>query len=169
MHISFKMINNIINCKTYYLCPSSIIVEKEISLITTVLGSCVSVCLYDPKTNIGGINHYMLPLWNGRELPSPKYGNIAISKLIEKMEIAGCHRKNLIAKIFGGSNIFYNDNFENNIGEKNVQLAIYLLNEFSIPVKAKNTGGFVGRKIVFNTFTGEVYHKFLNESNYIIL
>jgi len=165
------MISNLINCKTLYLHPSSIIVEKEISLITTVLGSCVSVCLYDTKNNIGGINHYMLPLWNGKELPSPKYGNIAIKKLIEKMELYGCDRSNIIAKIFGGSNIFYNNNIktENNIGERNVEIAIYLLNEFSIPIKVINTGGNIGRKIVFNTFTGEIYHKFLNEENFISL
>jgi len=165
------MINQLINCKTYYLYPSTIIVEKDISLVTTILGSCISVCLYDINQNIGGINHYMLPLWNGKEFPSPKYGNIAIKKLIEKMEALGCKRKNMIAKIFGGSNIFYNQgiHFDNSIGEKNIEIALYMLEEYTIPVKVQNTGGINGRKIIFNTFTGDVYHKFLNEENYSLL
>ena len=48
------------------------------------------VCLYDPVIRVGGINHYMLPLWNGQGLASPKYGNIAIEKLLEKMISLGC-------------------------------------------------------------------------------
>ena len=62
----------------HYLYPSALFVKKEGHMVTTVLGSCVAVCLYDKVMGIGGINHYMLPFWNGNELASPKYGNIAI-------------------------------------------------------------------------------------------
>ncbi|MDD2829879.1 MAG: chemotaxis protein CheD, partial [Sulfuricurvum sp.] len=53
--------------------------------ISTVLGSCVFVCLYDSTLGKGGINHYLLPFWNGNGLQSPKFGNIAIPTLIENM------------------------------------------------------------------------------------
>ena len=55
------------------------------TVVTTILGSCVSVCFSDPVMKMGGINHYMLPYWNGQGLASPKFGNIAIEKLLEKM------------------------------------------------------------------------------------
>ena len=70
--------------------------------MTTVLGSCVSICLWDAHARVGGINHYLLPLWNGEGLPTPKYGNIAIERLIDKVRGLGGGKK-LVAKVFGGS------------------------------------------------------------------
>lgn len=78
---------------TYYLNPSKLFVSAQRYEVITVLGSCVAVCLYDRKLHLGGINHYMLPFWNGRDLPSLKFGNIAIDKLIEKMVEAGGRKK----------------------------------------------------------------------------
>ena len=67
----------------HYLYPSALFAEKERYMVDTILGSCVAVCLFDSVKKIGGINHYMLPLWNGNGLASPKFGNIATEKLIE--------------------------------------------------------------------------------------
>jgi len=82
---------------THYLIAGSLFAHKERHMVTTVLGSCVSVCLWDCVRKRGGINHYMLPFWNGEGLASPKYGNIAIAKLIEKMLEFGSDRRNLRA------------------------------------------------------------------------
>ena len=70
----------------HFLYPGAIYISPEPTLITTILGSCVAICLYDPILQIGGMNHYMLPLWNGQGLASPRYGNIAIEKLITNLE-----------------------------------------------------------------------------------
>ena len=70
---------------SHFLYPSALFASREPYIVNTILGSCVAVCLYDVKLQIGGINHYMLPFWNGQGLASPKFGNIAISKLLEKM------------------------------------------------------------------------------------
>ena len=88
--------------ETIYLYPAALVVPKKPTIVHTILGSCVSVCLFDKKNNFGGINHFMLPLWNGNGLASPKYGNIAIEKLYENMLQTGSEHKNLIAKVFGG-------------------------------------------------------------------
>ena len=64
----------------HYLYPSALFAERTPFLVDTILGSCVAVCLYDEHKKIGGINHYMLPLWNGDGLATPKFGNIAIEK-----------------------------------------------------------------------------------------
>lgn len=150
------------NIEKYYLFPSSVFVNIAPTQVTTVLGSCVSVCLIDIKRNIGGINHYMLPLWNGSGLASPKYGNIAIDKLIERMIFIGSKKENLRAKVFGGGNVLESSINFFNVGERNHTLAIEMLENENIPIIAKSIGGEKGRKIIFNTFTGEVMLKFLN-------
>ncbi len=146
----------------HYLFPSSVYASLTPTQVTTVLGSCVSVCIIDIIKNIGGINHYMLPLWNGSGLASPKYGNIAIDKLIEKMQILGSKKENLRAKVFGGGNVLESNINFFNVGERNHTLAIEMLEKAGIPIIARSIGGEKGRKLIFNTYTGEVMLKFLN-------
>lgn len=149
--------------KTHFLYPSALFANKETVLVNTILGSCVSVCLYDPYLQIGGINHYMLPFWNGQGLASPKYGNIAISKLIEKMLALGCKQANLKAKVFGGANIFESKLEQFQIGERNIAIAQQTLSELNIKVISSSTGGTLGRKIQFLTSTGEVRQKIIEK------
>lgn len=147
--------------KRHYLYPSTLFVDSDKYQVSTLLGSCVAVCLYDTKLKIGGINHYMLPFWSGRGLASPKFGNVAISKLIDNIESLGSQRKNLIAKVFGGGNPLLNesDNAGFNIGNRNIQIAYEMLEEYKISIIAKSVGGKKGRKIQFDTFTGVVLMK----------
>lgn len=124
--------------------------------VTTILGSCVAVCLWDRYLGIGGINHYMLPTWNGMELASPKYGNIAIERLVERMQQLGCQKKNLVAKVFGGGEVISVSTSTLHIGERNIMVADDMLDKLGIPIVGRSTGGNNGRKIIFNTHTGEV-------------
>lgn len=124
--------------------------------VTTILGSCVAVCMWDRYLGIGGINHYMLPTWNGMELASPKYGNIAIERLQERMLQLGCKKQNLVAKVFGGGEVISVTTTSMHIGERNVMVALEMLADMCIPVIGRSTGGNSGRKIIFNTHTGEV-------------
>jgi chemotaxis protein CheD len=130
--------------------------------VTTVLGSCVSVCLWDRRLETGGMNHYILPLWNGEGLPSPRYGNIAIRKLIEALYAFGCERKTLMAKVFGGASLMNNRNQILNVGERNILLAADLLEEEGISVVGLDVGGSSGRKLIFDTRTGVVKVKKLS-------
>jgi chemotaxis protein CheD len=145
----------------YYLFPSTIIADKQFHEIDTVLGSCVSVCLFDKRLKIGGMNHYMLPLWNGNGLASPKFGNIAIPKLAERMLNMGSLKQDLVAKVFGGANQI---NSSTSVGDRNTQIAREQLTALGIKIVIENTGGVIGRKIRFNTITGEVLMRFLNRS-----
>jgi len=111
------------------------------------------------------MNHYMLPFWNGQGLASPKYGNIATEKLVQKMVQFGSNHRNLIAKVFGGGEVIDVKHNSFNIGIRNIEIAFNSLNEFSIPVKAQSIGGNNGRKIQFNTLTGEVKMKFIARSD----
>lgn len=147
----------------YYLFPNTIAADEQYHEIDTILGSCVAVCLYDHKLKIGGMNHYMLPLWNGDGLASPKYGNIAINKLWEKMARMGSSKQSIVAKIFGGANQIGNST---NVGERNIQIAKEQLSAMGIKIVIENTGGSIGRKIRFNTQTGEVLMRLLNKSEH---
>ena len=145
----------------HYLYPSALFAEKKPFMVDTVLGSCVAVCLFDQKLNIGGINHYMLPFWNGNGLASPKYGNIATEKLVEKMLKNGATIQNMVAKVFGGANQM-NSSME--IGARNIEIAKEVLANHGIKIIAENVGGSVGRKLKYHTGTGQVMMKFLTKS-----
>lgn len=141
---------------THYLLPGNVFTSQDPFLVTTILGSCVAVCLWEPSLRIGGINHYLLPLWNGEGLPLPRFGNVAIKKLIEKMEALGALKSNLKAKVFGGSSINLDENGLLNIGGRNTMTAKDILAEERIPILCSDTGGKVGRKLLFHTDTGLV-------------
>ena len=145
----------------HYLYPSALFAENKPFMVDTVLGSCVAVCLFDQKLNIGGINHYMLPFWNGNGLASPKYGNIATEKLVEKMLRNGATIRNMVAKVFGGANQM---NTSLRIGDQNIEVARQTLANYGIKIIAENVGGGVGRKLRYNTSTGQVMMKFLTKS-----
>lgn len=128
--------------------------------ISTVLGSCVAVCLYDTSTKIGGMNHYLLPFWNGNGLQSPKYGNISIPKLIEEILENGASLRSLEAKLFGGAAMNEELNDSMMIGKKNIIVAREILQEYHIPIRAEDVGGTHGRKIQLNLQDGKVIMKY---------
>ena len=133
-------------------------------MVDTILGSCVAVCLYDPVTKLGCINHYMLPFWNGTGLASPKYGNIAIQKLLDKMIEFGSETSNIQAKIFGGGEVVNTKNNIFKIGERNIEIAVKILKENKIKIAGQSVGGNQGRKIRFNTETGVVLMKLIKKT-----
>jgi chemotaxis protein CheD len=148
-----------------YLYPAAIAAPHKQAIVHTILGSCVSVCLFDTKNKVGGINHFMLPTWNGQGLASPKYGNIAIEKLYEKLINNGSEHVNLIAKVFGGGEVLETHNQYFNVGQRNIAIAHEMLEQMKIRITAESTGGKLGRKIVFNTGTGEVSQKYVKSSS----
>jgi chemotaxis protein CheD len=142
--------------KTHYLYPGGIFLHPERHLVTTVLGSCVAVCLWDPRRGLGGINHFLLPLWNGEGLPTPRYGSVAVPRLVEGMTARGGRREDLQAKVFGGASLWRGAEGVLAIGERNAALARRLLEDLGVPVVGSDCGGACGRKVLFDTGTGEV-------------
>ena len=147
--------------QTHFLYPSALFVSRKPCRIKTILGSCIAVCLWDPVLQYGGMNHFMLPLWNGQGLASPKYGNIAIEKLISKMLQHGSKKEQLRAKLFGGSQRLETKISSMEIGKRNILLAKDYLQDEKIPVVSNSVGGSRGRKIVFHTETGDVMMKYI--------
>lgn len=132
--------------------------------ISTILGSCVSVCLYDKIQRMGGMNHYLVPLWNENGLQSPKYGNISIPRLIESMLNIGCKVHNMEAKLFGGANVIDVTSEEMMIGRKNIVIAKEILKEYGIPITAEDIAGEKGRRIMMRSDTGKIFLKYTKKS-----
>ncbi len=149
----------------HYLHPGNLFVHHSPHIVTTILGSCVAVCLWDPILKMGGLNHYMLPLWNGEGLPVPRFGNVAIKKLIEKMEMLGSNKKHLKAKVFGGSTIHEATSGLLNVGERNIIIAKDMLAEERIPIISSDLGGSRGRRLLFNTGNGMVKMRYIKKSH----
>ncbi len=150
--------------QTIFLYPSNIFVCIKPAIVTTLLGPCVSVCLCDSILNYGGINHYMLPLWNGTGLASPKYGNIAIKKLYDKMIDLGSNSNHIKAKVFGGGVSMNSDYFK--IGQRNIEVAFNILDQMKIPIIGSSCGGQLGRKIIFNTENGNILQKYIQKTEF---
>jgi chemotaxis protein CheD len=145
----------------HFLYPSTIFASDQPTRIQTILGSCVSVCLFDCHLGIGAMNHFMLPWWNGQGMPSPKYGDVAIKRLIEKMNSLGCINGNIVAKVFGGADQHALGQGSYNIGARNIVIAETILDQERINIIARSTGGNTGRKILFHTSTNKVLVKSL--------
>jgi len=126
--------------------------------IVMILGSCVAVCLWDPINAIGGATHYLLPSWDGRGAASPRYGDVAIGVLLQKLMEAGAQKQQLRAKVFGGGCLFDfmrgQESGKDHLGKRNVQMALDTLNKERILVVSVEAGVDKGQRIVFHTDTG---------------
>jgi chemotaxis protein CheD len=107
---------------------------------------------------MGGANHYLLPYWAGNGHSSPRFGNVAVQRLIEKLLALGSRKQNLQAKLFGGACVIeaFRDR-ETHLGMKNVQMARKLLENGGIPVTAEDVGGRRGRKLIFHVHDGTAW------------
>jgi chemotaxis protein CheD len=141
-------------CARHYLVPGGLFASEEPTLVTTILGSCVSVCLFDPARRIGGANHFLLPHWVQGPHESNRYGVVAVATLIKKLVAFGSRGPELRAKIFGGARLLGSTSPASDVGSKNAKLAQKLLAEAEVPVVAHDLGGDRSRKLVFRTSDG---------------
>ena len=141
--------------------PGAWFVDSEKPL-STLLGSCVAVCLFDPVLKIGGINHFMLPDM-GRskygDVDSLLSGNFAMEALLNALLGKGAKKVRLQAKAFGGGTIIDTDGGSLSIGMRNANFAKDWLNREGIPLKSSDFLGPWSRKIIFLPFSGEAFCK----------
>lgn len=142
----------------HFLYPGQVFVSADGTKISTILGSCAAVCLWDKRKRIGGMNHYLLPEGGENSANPYRYGNNANSALLKQMLALGCNVKDLQAKIFGGASAFMADP-ENSLGAQNVKLAEEFLQELRIPLILKDVSGKRGRRLTFHADDGTTYLK----------
>ena len=139
---------------TRFLQPGHVVASAEAMQITTILGSCVAVCLFDTQRRVGGMNHFMLPFFSGSGASSPRFGNVAMTELLEKVRAAGGRLPFMQARVFGGACMFVEMQSATHLGQKNADLAIEFLSRHHIDVVQRETGGKRGRKLIFRTDEG---------------
>jgi len=134
-------------------------------VLVTVLGSCVSACIRDPVTKVGGMNHFMLVqnksggsgAW-GNELESARFGYFAMEKLINGMLKRGCTRERMEIKVFGGANV---TTAKNEIGTENGEFVLRYLKTEGLGCAAQDLGGTYPRRIIYFPMTGKVVRRLL--------
>lgn len=124
--------------------------------LTTILGSCVSVCMWDEQARIGGMNHFLLA--EGADTNAIKYGAYAMEKLINQLVRAGAGRETLQSKVFGGAAV---SNFVSDIGQKNAVFAREFLATEGIPCRGESLGGTKARRVRFVPTTGSAQMLFV--------
>ncbi len=128
-------------------------------ILSSGLGSCVVLTLYDSKRKLGGLAHIMLPdsiSLNGYH-PPYKYADMAITRLIKELRSMRASPRNMVAKLVGGAKMFLSsDDFGPCIGEQNIISVKHILERKRIPVIAENTGGNYGRSVEFYLDSGKV-------------
>ena len=129
------------------------VTDKPDKVMVTILGSCISACIRDPKIKVGGMNHFLLPdTTNVGDSPN-RYGAYAMEQLINDILKKGGDKKRLEVKLFGGGNVIDSSAM---IGDKNVQfIRQYMLSE-GLLVTQEDLGGKAPRRIHYYPETGKV-------------
>ncbi|MGA8440136.1 MAG: chemotaxis protein CheD [Candidatus Sulfotelmatobacter sp.] len=137
----------------HFLYPGQMFVTRDPITISTILGSCAAVCLWDRHKRAGGMNHYLLPEGLGEGPNRLRYGNVANPELLNQVLALGCEIRNLQAKIFGGSSAFAVD-LSQSVGSRNVELAESFLRSAGIRVVEREVSGKHGRRLNFQVVDG---------------
>jgi len=153
---------------TAKILPGEFYVSVNGEAITTVLGSCVSACIRDKIKNIGGMNHFMLPVqtnysdnWGSSKVSnSTRYGNWAMEHLINEIIKHGGKKENFEIKIIGGGRVL---DTMTDIGQNNVKFVMDYLKQEGLSVASKDVGDIYPRKVVYFPDTGKVLVKKLRD------
>lgn len=140
--------------------PGEYFVTGREVVIVTVLGSCVSACLYDRIAGVGGMNHFMLPDHHegGLLSESTRYGAYAMEMLINNLIKAGAARNRLEAKVFGAGRVLAGMT-QTDVGARNASFAMHYLQDEGIPVRARDLLDIHPRKVYFFPNEGRVLVK----------
>lgn len=133
--------------------------DRPDDVLTTVLGSCVSACVYDPVRRIGGMNHFLLP--DGAGNRDIRYASAAMEQLVNSLLKRGALRQRLEAKLFGGGRMMKG---LPDIGRRNGEAAVTFLRNEGIALRAQSIGGERARRIRFWPATGRAQEWLLDQA-----
>jgi len=164
--------NKRFNKKYISIVAGDYFVSNEDIIMGTVLGSCVSVCLYSENSSYCGMNHFMLPERGVKykdesdimHTDAAFYGINSMEMLINTLMKVGVNKTMLRAKIFGGGNVLRVRSGERTVGEQNIDFALRFLEMEKIPVVSFSLGGDYARKILFFTKNQEVLQWYLGKN-----
>lgn len=124
---------------------------------TTGIGSCVAICLYDATTKIGGLAHVMLPYHHEHDTNKLRYADFAIETMVAELKKKGVSTVNLVAKIYGGANMFPSLwSGKDSVGTTNIEASRKILGLNKIRIIEEDVGGSSGRSLEFELEHGKV-------------
>lgn len=136
--------------------------SAEPAVIKTLLGSCISVCLYDPVKRVGGMNHFMLPRGagsSGADADGTRFGVHAMDRLIGDMMKLGADRRRLVAKFFGGAHVLNMKESAAAVPQQNIAFIREFLKDEGFPILSEDVGGYHPRHVRFDTHTARAMVK----------
>lgn len=151
------------------LLPGDFYVTQQDEILDTVLGSCVSACIRNPRTGIGGMNHFMLPApkghdgdtWGGIVGTATRYGSASMEQLINRVLKGGGTREELEVKVFGGAQVLSS---MTEIGNHNVDFVHQYLHDEGLGIVAEDVRDVCPRHVRYHALTGRVQMRRLGSS-----
>lgn len=152
-----------------FLLPGELTFSRKPTTISTLLGSCVAICIHDTKNKWGGMNHFMLPNKRPGLFEDGKFGDASTDKLLKAAMAAGAKKEDLVCSIYGGGQVVghlgsMQSTGAGNIGEQNIAIAKKLMKEHGIPIVKEEVSGKQGRRISMDTVTNEIVCKLIERS-----
>jgi chemotaxis protein CheD len=153
------------NLPVFYLHPGEVFFSKKPFLVSTVLGSCLSITMFDYNTKLGAISHCQLPICSGANhrcvncFEPYKFVKCTVKQMIKKFEENRVRRSDLEVKIFGGADVLSIESvsYNNSIGQQNIVAAQMAILDNELNLVAVDVGGCEGRQINFTTNNGEIF------------
>ncbi len=140
---------------------------KKPDITRAVLGSCVGLVLYHSRVGVGMLAHIVLPTAEGRSGMPCKFADTAIPHMLQELQKANANRAGLVAKLTGGANMF-GGNGPIQIGKANAEAVRSTLKELTIPIVAEHIGGNKGRRVTFDSVSGDVCVEIVGEPAAVI-
>ena len=141
--------------------PGEFYVTCRDEAIITSLGSCVSACIRDRESGVGGMNHFMLPHAGDSGAAggacisdAARYGSFAMEQLINEILKAGGRRENLEVKLAGGGHVLAN--MHSDIGARNIEFVRNYLSQEGLQLLGEDLGGHAPRRVVYFPASGKV-------------
>jgi chemotaxis protein CheD len=143
-----------------FLKPGELFLSREPALVSTVLGSCVSITFFEPVASLGAMCHVMLP--TGPMGDGFRFVDSTLGYMVDKIVGMGIRLDRCEVKMFGGADVLLPRELEGirlSIGCQNIREARNGLSLLGVVPKASDVGGKHGRKLIFNSHTGDVFLK----------
>ena len=156
-----RHINTKLNKTLVTVSPGGLYITDQDEVISTVLGSCITVCARDATCGVGGMNHFMLP-GSAEELSSNnqeellKLGIYSLPYLLEQLYSLGAQKESLELKVFGGGAIISKTG---DAGKANTDFAMQYIKHHGLNLVSYDVGGKLPRKVNYMPVTGQVYMK----------
>jgi chemotaxis protein CheD len=129
----------------------------EPCVLKTLLGSCIAVCLHDPVSGVGGMNHFLLPRGRDDGGDAARFGVHAMDRLLAAVMKAGGRRGRLVAKVFGGAHVLDLQGSPVSVPRQNIEFAGDFLLREGFPVRSWDVGGSYPREVLFHLPSGRAF------------